>query len=267
MELTPSADGSLNAFSVEFGEHYANMGEGAFSEKLGKHIAPVWATLESTFATKAKPPKEAPKAQIWILDLCFGLGYNALLSRLFSAFETLEFCIISIELDRQSLALASTIHALDSSLVAQLDSSRQARIAHNVSLQILWGDACVLLADLSASLAQYYGDFTGFDVIYQDPFSYEKCPSLWDYKHFCKLSSLLKDSGIITTYATRQEIITNATQAGLHAYTYKADPATMDRLYQACATLYPTSTHTSIKRKSSIFSKAPVQILGSRLRA
>lgn len=259
MELVPSADGSLNAFNAHFGEHYANMSEGAFSEKLAKHIAPVW---EALAANQAK----SPKPQVWILDLCFGLGYNALLSRLFSAFDQMEFCIISIELDRQNLALASKIHALDSSSMAQLESSGQARIAHNVSLQILWGDACVLLADLQTNLAQRYSHFHGFDVIYQDPFSYEKNRELWDFRHFCTLASLLKDSGIITTYATRKEIIANAQQAGLLAYRYKVDPRTLAMLSQMCARFCPSSPSTH-KRSSSIFSKAPINISGSVARS
>lgn len=259
LRLISSKDGSPNAFNAHFGEHYANMGEGAFSEKLRKHIAPAW---EALAANQAK----AHKTQVWILDLCFGLGYNALLSRLFSAFDQMEFCIISIELDRQNLALASTIHALDSSSVLELESSRQARIAHNVSLQIFWGDARALLADLPTSLARQYGEFVGFDVIYQDPFSYEKCPSLWDFRHFCTLASLLKDSGIITTYATRKEIIANAQQAGLLAYRYKVDSRTLAMLSQMCARLYPSSPSTH-KRSSSIFSKAPIHISGSAARS
>lgn len=390
MELIPSADGSLNAFNTHFSEHYASNSYGALSEKLGKHIAPVWEVLasckmdwalsdlhfgarngncgdwsaiittqdnslnppcktresthqkqcffraprilkqesraksrdqtelesnniDSSFSTKktktsnnsvqdSRSSKEttlcdkkallygrsqwhtlpvpntheaihnpSPKAKtpkVWILDLCFGLGYNALLSRLFSTFDQMDFYIISIEQDKQNLALASKIHALDSGYVSKLESSRVAHIARNVSLQILWGDARILLADLQANLMQQYSHFHGFDVIYQDPFSYEKNSALWDLEHFCTLASLLKDSGIITTYATRKEIITNAQQAGLLAYRYKVDSRTLDKLYQQCARFYPNSlkarTH---KRSSSIFSKAPVHISGSTLRS
>ncbi|MBN2869511.1 MAG: hypothetical protein JXK04_00985, partial [Campylobacterales bacterium] len=62
-----SDDGSYTAYSSEYDEHYHSTKDGALNESLKKHIEPAFAL-------------HAQKEDLRIIDICFGLGFNTLLS-------------------------------------------------------------------------------------------------------------------------------------------------------------------------------------------
>lgn len=268
--LFASSDGSLSAFNEEFGECYSSLSEGALSEKLTKHIAPAFEYLRSQMQSddfKAKIPLST-KSDIWILDICFGLGYNAFLSA--SAFEYLlgqsntkpkpasaKLHIISLEKDRATLDLAGQIWHLDDKKWQSLASGQSTSLNQSTSLTIIWGDASSVLKNLAqvfkkdftkdlskksknqkyladferdfaqdfgGSFAEYFArDFAGFDIIYQDPFSFGKNPALWSEEHFKQLFAISKSTCLITSYATRKEVLINAQKAGFLAHKLKGD--------------------------------------------
>lgn len=262
-KIFASSDGSFSAFNEEFGECYSSLSEGALSEKLAKHITPAFEYLHSKMQSddsKAKIPPST-KSDIWILDICFGLGYNAFLSA--SAFEYLleqsntqpkpastKLHIISLEKDRATLDLARQIWHLDDKKWQSLASGQSTSLNQSTSLTIIWGDASSVLKNLAqdlkndfasdlqaesksqkyfaedfgGSFAEYFArDFAGFDIIYQDPFSFGKNPTLWSEEHFKHLFAISKSTCLITSYATRKEVLTNAQKAGFLAYKLKGD--------------------------------------------
>lgn len=297
-----SPDGSYNAFSEEFGEHYSCVSEGACSEKIAKHIAPAFAFLgldlsanfRADFSHNFNADSKNAKNEVWILDICFGLGYNAILSAILFSKYGIRARIISLECDKHTLKLAQQIHNLDSSILECLrngtevmlsqqgianvitQSTTKSSAKNTITLQIIWGDATENLAslarvylqgDISTEFGSEFGTFSGFDIIYQDPFSSEKTPQLWTKEHFAHLFSLAKPHCLITTYATKKDIICNAKEAGFLAYKYKADQSA-DMLHwvlglqkECLKRQYMQRTHlehlenTKSFRKSSLFAK------------
>lgn len=329
--LFASSDGSLSAFNNEFGECYSSLSEGALSEKVAKHIAPTfeYLRLQMQGDSQAKIPCNT-QSDIWILDICFGLGYNSFLSA--SAFEYLleqasqpnkpakKLHIISLEKDRATLDLARQIWHLDKKKWQSLARGQTSNLTQHTSLTIIWGDASSTLANLAQSLAtqnvqthkispqippttpqqtspqtlsktppkilqdfslkdfsqdvtqDFKGnfaedfisdvtqDFAGFDIIYQDPFSFDKNPALWSEEHFKQLFAISKSDCLITSYATRKEVLANAQKAGFLAYKLKGDFA-----HQAILS-YLKRNHTSDissktkPRESSLFSKQEIRL-------
>ena len=284
--LFASSDGSLSAFNEEFGECYSSLSEGALSEKITKHIAPAFEYLRSKMQSDDSQAKIPPstKSDIWILDICFGLGYNAFLSA--SAFEYLlgqpnsqpkpdntKLHIISLEKDRATLDLSRQIWHLDDKKWQSLASGQSTSLNQSTSLTIIWGDASKALenlaqdlkndfasdlqaeskspkyfADFSQDFVQDFGgdfaeylarDFAGFDIIYQDPFSFDKNPALWSEEHFKHLFAISKSTCLITSYATRKEVLSNAQKAGFLAYKLKSD------FNRFCQEILPFLKHTS----------------------
>lgn len=290
--LFASSDGSLSAFNEEFGECYSSLSEGALSEKLAKHIAPAFEYLRSKMKSDDSQTKIPPstKSDIWILDICFGLGYNAFLS--VSAFEYLlgqsnpqpksastKLHIISLEKDRATLDLARQIWHLDDKKWQSLASGQSTSLNQSTSLTIIWGDASSVLKNLAQDLkndfasdlqaesknqkyfADFERDFAGFDIIYQDPFSFGKNPALWSEEHFKHLFAISKSTCLITSYATRKEVLANAQKAGFLAYKLKGD---FNRFCQEIFLKHKgkhtskisneTKSHLNL-RESSLFSK------------
>lgn len=268
--LFASSDGSLSAFNEEFGECYSSLSEGALSEKITKHIAPAFEYLRSKMQSDDSQAKIPPstKSDIWILDICFGLGYNAFLSA--SAFEYLlgqpnaqpkpastKLHIISLEKDRDTLDLAGQIWHLDDKKWQSLASGQSTSLNQSTSLTIIWGDASKALENLAQDLkndftshlqaesksqkyfADFSQDFAGFDIIYQDPFSFGKNPALWSEEHFKHLFAISKSTCLITSYATRKEVLANAQKAGFLAYKLKSD------FNRFCQEILPFLKHTS----------------------
>ena len=62
-----SDDGSYTAYSSEYDEHYHSTKDGALNESLKKHIEPAFVL-------------HGGKSHLRLIDICFGLGFNTLLS-------------------------------------------------------------------------------------------------------------------------------------------------------------------------------------------
>ena len=222
-----TADGSQSAFSDEYQECYSSISEGARTEKLNKHILPAFAHCENLSHENLN--------EVRILDICFGLGYTAFLSAHHYSKTNLKAHIISLEKDKSTLKFAQEIHNLNPKTIKDLQDSKEIKPYPNVSIRVIWGDAKMSLQNLENE---------SFDIIYQDPFSFDKNPELWDEKHFSQLFRLLKSSGIITTYATKARVREIAKDCGFLVYRLKA---------------------LGKSRESSLFSKMPLSLQNTHL--
>ena len=158
-------------------------------------------------------------APLRILDLCFGLGYNALFTLAFAARLRLNVEIFAPEKD---IALLENLAAFPYPKILQnsLDLPRilvcvredRPYFAQNSSLKVVRGDA-------GAFLGACEGAF--FDAIYQDAFSPSKNRELWSAEHFENLWRILRPHGVVSTYSSAANVRQNAAKCGFLAHEMK----------------------------------------------
>lgn len=174
-------DNSFTFYNPLFRENY-HSSSGAASEAYYKFVLP------SNFTERLNE-----KQTIDILDVGFGLGYNA-----FSGLNEINNLggtanITTLELDDSSLKLALTI--FDS-------SNREHEILTSLRTKGIWTDEKniieILLGDARKSVCTLQKKF---DVIFLDAFSTLKNPELWTYDFIKKLASLLTENAVIITYS------------------------------------------------------------------
>ncbi len=175
-------DSSYTFYNPLFKENYHSF-SGASSEAYYKFAVP------SNFKERL-----VSKQTLNILDVGFGLGYNA-----FSALSEINKLsgyanITSLELNDSSLKLALTI--FDTSTINY-------EILNSLQTKHLWtdGNNCVKLF-LGDARKSIHNIQTKFDVIYLDAFSTLKNTELWTYDFVRKLASLLVHNGVIITYSS-----------------------------------------------------------------
>ncbi len=184
-EWVQSEDGSYTAYSSEYDEHYHSTKDGALTESFKKHIEPAFRLY-------------GEKEHLRLIDICFGLGFNTLLSLhyrdTYFPEKTLE--IYSPE--------------LDGDLVASLVDFPYPEIFEpyrNVITDIatLGGyedertRITVEITDAREAMHTLEGEW---DVCYQDAFSPQTNPLLWTKEYFADVARLMGEDGIVTTYST-----------------------------------------------------------------
>lgn len=198
--LLKTKDGSFSLYSEKYGDFYHSTKDGAILETLYKHIIPTFA-----FVCDSPNHKDLAQNPIKILDICFGLGYNALFSLAYAKKCGIAVKIYSVELHLlESLRDFAYPKILSHYLPLReiLDSLflRGAWESENLSLYLHKGDAKIYLQNL-ANTAQ-----NTFDIIYQDAFSPTKNAELWDKTHFQNLHALLKNDCVISTYSSNKKM-------------------------------------------------------------
>ncbi len=226
-------DGSLTLYSAEFDECYHSTRDGALHESLYKHIIPAL-TLQQD------------KNQLTILDICFGLGYNTLATIYYILEENIDtkIHIISPEFDNELVRSLKDFEYPPEfePLKPIIRSISQTNYYEDEQFRIdvIIGDAREVLRDIigiigvrtpqptnlsNKSLAKqdkptlftlHSSLFTNniepkFDIIYQDPFSPTKNPTLWTREWFADLKAASEDDAILTTYS-----IAASTRMGLY---------------------------------------------------
>lgn len=180
-----SDDGSYTAYSSEYDEHYHSTKDGALNESLKKHIFPAFAL-------------HAAKDHLRIIDICFGLGFNTLLSLYYRD----AYC------PEKSLEIYSP--ELDGDLVASLVDFPYPEIFdpyRNVieDIATLGGyedertKITVEITDARGAMRDLEGLW---DVCYQDAFSPQTNPVLWTREYFADIARLMGEEGMVTTYST-----------------------------------------------------------------
>ncbi|MGX3011147.1 tRNA (5-methylaminomethyl-2-thiouridine)(34)-methyltransferase MnmD [Helicobacter sp. 23-1044] len=239
-QFLKTKDGSFSLYSEKYGDFYHSTKDGAILETLYKHIIPTFALTQNLDSAKdsaildsanraknaestldsANLRDSAPQNPIKILDICFGLGYNALFSLAFA-----KKCGIAVKIYSVELHLLETLRdfAYPKILLYYLplreilDSLflRGAWESENLSLYLHKGDAKIYLQNLADSTPN------AFDIIYQDAFSPTKNAELWDKSHFQNLHTLLKNHGAISTYSSNKKIRQTCQSVGFEVYDMK----------------------------------------------
>ncbi|MDR3162921.1 MAG: hypothetical protein LBT81_03590 [Helicobacteraceae bacterium] len=205
MQIAKTADGSLTLFNSEAGEHYHSVGEGALRETYEKHIRPALNLIGA-----------AERRSVKVLDVCFGLGYNTLCTVL--ELTRLGFggkCeIVAPELDRRLItSLDDFCHPEEIKEVDHIKRSLIKTLRYEdkkFNIEIVIKDAAEYVKNMKRR----------FDIIYHDPFSIMKNPSLWSSEYFLDLFNLLEDSGVITTYSASAKARQNMRRAGFLLYAH-----------------------------------------------
>ena len=196
-----SEDGSFTAYSSEYDEHYHSTKDGALNESLKKHIEPA-------FSLHSK------KEHLKIIDICFGLGFNTLLSLYYRDryLPNMTLEIYSPELDGELVVslvdfpYPEIFEPYQNVITALALGGRYEDKRTRITVEII--DARVSMRELAGV----------WDVCYQDAFSPASNPTLWTCEYFADIARLIGDEGIITTYsmalATRLALYEN----GLNIY-------------------------------------------------
>lgn len=178
-------DGSKTAFSEYFSEHYHSTKDGAFNETLHKHVVPAFKYSHSD-------------DEIVILDICFGLGYNTLMTLYYrdQSFKNKKVKIFSPEFDRELLDSLLSFDYPDilkkyKNVIVELVNNGYYK-DDNTEIHLYCGDAREYIKTLKNE---------SLDVVYQDAFSPSVNPLLWTKEYFADLVKLLKSSGVVTTYS------------------------------------------------------------------
>jgi tRNA U34 5-methylaminomethyl-2-thiouridine-forming methyltransferase MnmC len=196
-----SEDGSYTAYSNEYEEHYHSTKDGALNESLKKHIEPAFALHRE-------------KDHLRLIDICFGLGFNTLLSLYYRDryFPNMTLEIYSPELDGELVA------SLVDFPYPEIFKPYQ-KVIKALALDGLYKDErtriTVEITDARVSMRELEGIW---DVCYQDAFSPASNPVLWTREYFADVARLIGNEGIVTTYsmalATRLALYEN----GLNIY-------------------------------------------------
>lgn len=144
-----------------------------------------------------------------ILDICFGLGYNAMLS--LNYFKTCEIYSPEKDFLLQELKDFPYYNIPQSQKILYTLYTHSIYQNNNQSLHYLHGDALVYLSQFSSNF---------FDIVFQDAFSKEHNPELWDIRYFQTLYNITKIPCIITTYAKAKSVLETAEQTGFKTLKY-----------------------------------------------
>jgi len=184
-QCVQSEDGSYTAYSSEYDEHYHSTKDGALNESLKKHIEPAFALHRE-------------KDHLRLIDICFGLGFNTLLSLYYrdTYYPNTTLEIYSPELDGDLIASLVDFPYPDIfepyrnviTDIATLGGYEDERTQITVDIM----DARVVLRELEGE----------WDVCYQDAFSPLVNPLLWTQEYFADVARLMGEDGILTTYST-----------------------------------------------------------------
>ena len=183
--MTMSQDGTYTAYSKEYDEHYHSTKDGALKESLLKHVVPAF-----------KIKKDL--AEINILDICYGLGFNTLatLYHYKQNFLSSKLNIYSPELD------ASLVSSLKNFTYPQ-EFDEFKHIIFELSENGVYSDENLYIEIYLGDARDYVRRFEEkFDIVYQDAFSPSSNPTLWTQEYFAEIKKAIKKDAVLTTYST-----------------------------------------------------------------
>jgi len=201
MQWVKSEDGSYTAYSAQYDEHYHSTKDGALNESLKKHI-------ESAFALHKE------KDHLRLIDICFGLGFNTLLSLYYRDryFPNTILEIYSPELDGELVA-----SLIDFPYPEIFEPYRNVIIDLATSGEYEDERTRITVEITDARVAMY--QLAGvWDVCYQDAFSPASNPALWTREYFADVARLMGDEGVVTTYSTALATRLALYENGLNIY-------------------------------------------------
>lgn len=203
-----TGDGSSTFYSEAFGEWFHSR-EGARKE------------AQKTYVDTAQITMRSRSPQLYILDICYGLGYNtaAALSAVLEAgalsrpnpcevdIQGLE---IDIEVAQSAIAQGLTRHYPQPvQTILQSLSQHHHYQQNSTHAQLLIGDARQQIQQLINRQWQA-------DVIFLDPFSPPHCPQLWTVEFLSLVTQCLSpNNGVLVTYSCAAAVRTALINCGL----------------------------------------------------
>lgn len=190
-------DGSPTFYSEQFKEHFHSRA-GARSEAKQKYCEP------------ANLVERLKKGPIQLMDICFGLGYNSLVSCEEALRVGGELTITALEMDRRVVQSAAAIPSVSSPFnyrdcLEELVETGSWK-CQGCTIQMIWGDARQTIAQLD----------THYDLIWLDGFSTQRNSELWTVDFFTKLNPLLARNGVLCTYCAAIPVRRGFMEAGFH---------------------------------------------------
>lgn len=201
-QLVLTADGSHTLLNETLNVHYHSI-HGALQESL--HIF-----INLGFKEILRQRQEVnSKAPIYVFEMGFGTGLNALLTWLEAEKNSIPVHYVSIE----AFPIAPE-QALQLNYDGLLSSTQLANLHH-----ALWEKAVELspyfTLEKHLTTLQDFELPHSFDAIYYDAFAPTAQPELWTEDIFQKLAPWLKQNGNLTTYCSKSYIQRNLKAAGL----------------------------------------------------
>ena len=196
-------DGSYTFFSTEFGECYHST-SGAREEAEKKFI------LSSRLAAKA-----IQSNNLKILDICYGLGYNAA-AALAAIWQVRGDCrveLLALESDRVVPLAAIRENLLNS--WSQPIPEYLSDFAHNHRLDLPNLTAKLLIGDARQTITKVIEAGFQAEAIFLDPFSPGKCPQLWTVEFLALVAKCLSPTGYLVTYSCAASVRRALQLAGL----------------------------------------------------
>ena len=208
LEPVSTGDGSYTLFSNQFKQHYHSVKEGALNESLYKHVIPAFEYHKN-------------KDQLYILDICFGLGYNTLATLYYLKINNIskKVYIYSPEFDKQlikSLKNFSYPKEFEQfKYIIDILANDFYYSDDQISIELFIGDARDYIVKLK--------DKVKFDIVYQDAFSSDQNPRLWSVEYFNDIGQICGDDAVITTYSIATPIRLSIYINGFNIYEYKPE--------------------------------------------
>ena len=204
MEYVETNDGTLTLFSKQYNQSYHSSQDGALSESLQKHVIPAF-----NFCNKK---------EIYILDICFGLGYNTLATLLYIKKHHLDkkVHIFSPELDGelikslQNFTYPQELQEYKKIIDILVDTNYYK--SEDIEIELFVGDAREYIKSLDSKI----------DIVYQDAFSSDVNHELWTKEYFADIVKLLDDDAIITTYSIATPVRLAMSENNLYIYDYQS---------------------------------------------
>ncbi|MBW3003244.1 hypothetical protein KY328_06015 [Candidatus Woesearchaeota archaeon] len=205
MEKVKTQDGSVTFMSDKVGETYHSI-SGAKEESEKKFVEPCLGSVKD-------------KDDIWVLDVCFGLGYNT--AALLDAVTGKRVNVIALENDPGILLkILEVDDVFDSHFVIKdlikenknkiieiknIKENKIIKIAkENITITLIVGDALSTIKTIKEC----------FDICFLDPFSPKKVPELWTYELFKDIYGRMNVNGMLTTYSCARIVRDNLEKAG-----------------------------------------------------
>lgn len=198
----PTADGSSTFYSTEFGESFHSQ-FGAKQEAELKFVEPL------------NLRQRAQHSSVFLLDICYGLGYNtaAALTAIWDVNPDCKIELIALELDEtvpKSAIAHQILHTYPAEIVEIL---AQFATTHSFNRDCL--QAKLLLGDARITLQQVRSSGFKADAIFLDPFSPTVCPQLWTVEFLSLVAQCLKPDGNLATYSCSATVRSALLAAGL----------------------------------------------------
>jgi len=192
IKLVTTKDGSQTAYNAQADEHYHSV-TGAMEEAFEKYVKP----LEIADG-------------MFILDYCFGLGYNSVAATYRHSSLQITALEKDIEIVRAMKKIVPPAAILQKyQMFNDLAAKNTIKDDDKNVIKLIWGDVFQTLPTLPDEV---------FDRVFFDPFSPSKQPEMWNLQIFNQVYAKMKPGGKLATYSCAKMVRNNMRYAGFQVY-------------------------------------------------